>query len=324
MHDAHDPQPANSGHGHGHAGHGHHGHHHAHKVSADNERTLWWVLGLTGGFTIVEAVAGWLTGSLALISDAAHMFTDSAALGVSLAAVRLGRLPADARRTFGYERFEVLAAAFNAALLFAVALYVLYEAWHRLREPAPIHTTGMLVVAAMGFLVNLFAARLLHGGSDSNLNMKSAYLEVLADLVGSAGVIAAGVIILLTGLTWVDPLVAVLIGLWVVPRTWVLFRESMNILLEGVPRGIDLAQVRSCILGVPGVCGLHDLHVWAVASREVSLSAHVVVLEAADAEGTLTGVTQVLEHRFGIHHTTIQVESGGCPTQTGPGPHLHA
>lgn len=303
--------------------HGGHGHHHAHATAA-NERTLWLVLALTGGFTLVEGVAGWLTGSLALLSDAAHMFTDSAALGVSLVAVRLGRMPADSKRTFGYERFEVLAAALNAALLFLAALYILYAAWHRFHEPAPIQTTGMLVVAALGFGVNLLAARFLHAGSTSNLNMRSAYLEVLSDLAASAGVILAALLIIITGHMWIDPVVAVLIGLWVVPRTWVLFGESVNILLEGVPRGVDLAQVRACILGVPGVCGVHDLHVWAVASRETSLSAHVVVMEATDAEGTLSGVTRALEEQFKIHHTTIQVESGGCPAQGGAGPELHA
>ncbi len=300
----------------GHDHHHHHGHHHV-DVAAGNERTLWFALALTGGFMLVEVVAGWLTGSLALLSDAAHMFTDSAALAVSLAAVRLGRLPPDAKRTFGYQRFEILAAAFNAALLFVVALYILYEAWQRFVQPAPIQTAGMLVVAALGFAVNLLAARLLHAGSSTNLNMKGAYLEVMADLVGSAGVIVAALVIMATGYTWVDPLVAVLIGLWVVPRTWVLFRASVNILLEGVPDGLDIGQVRSSILEVPGVCGVHDLHVWAVASRETSLSAHVVVLSAADSESALAGVARVLDERFHIHHSTIQVESGGCPAAPG-------
>jgi len=292
-------------------GHNHHHHHHHHDASG-NERTLWFALALTGGFMLVEAVAGWLTGSLALISDAAHMFTDGAALAVSLAAVRLARLPADSKRTFGYARFEILAAAFNAALLFLVALYILYEAWHRFREPAPIHTTGMLVVAAIGFGVNLIAAKLLHAGSQSSLNMKSAYLEVLSDLVGSAGVIVAALVILATGLTWVDPLVAIAIGLWVVPRTWVLFKASVNILLEGVPEGLDLSQVRSCILTVPGVAGVHDLHVWALASREPSLSAHVVVPEAGNAESALLTISALLGERFAIHHSTIQIESARC------------
>ena len=297
------------------AGHHHHhahGHHHHHDATG-NERTLWFALALTGGFMLVEALAGWLTGSLALFSDAAHMFTDSAALAVSLAAVRLGRLAADSKRTFGYQRFEILAAAFNAALLFIVALFILYEACQRFLQPAPIHTTGMLAVAVLGFVVNLLAARLLHAGSASNLNMKSAYLEVVSDLVGSAGVIAAGVAILFTGMTWIDPLVAILIGLWVVPRTWVLFRASVNILLEGVPEGLDIAQVRSTILSVQGVCGVHDLHVWAVASREPSLSAHVVVVDSADAQAALTRVARVLDERFHIHHSTIQVECGACP-----------
>ena len=312
------------------AHHHHHGHTHHGHASADssgpaaNERTLWIALALTGGFMLVEAIAGWLTGSLALISDAAHMFTDSAALAVSLAAVRIGRMPADSKRTFGYQRFEILAAAFNAALLFLVALYILYEAWYRFVAPAPIHTTGMLVVATLGLVVNLIAARLLHAGSASSLNMKSAYLEVVSDLVGSAGVIAAALVILATGLTWVDPLVAILIGLWVVPRTWVLFRASVNILLEGVPEGLDMADLRSSVLAVPGVCGVHDLHVWAVASSETSLSAHVVITEAADSQSILADVSRVLGTRFHIHHSTIQVECGNCPAANGEGRALHA
>lgn len=301
---------------------GHDAHHHHHPVDG-NERTLWFALALTAGFMLVEVIAGWLTGSLALVSDAAHMFTDSAALAVSLAAVRLGRLPADSKRTFGYQRFEILAAAFNASLLFLVALYILYEAWHRFQEPEPIHTTGMLAVAVLGLVVNLIAARLLHAGSANNLNMRGAYLEVLADLVGSAGVIVAGLVVLFTGLTWVDPLVAVAIGLWVVPRTWLLFRASVNILLEGVPEGVDLAQVRGAILAIPGVSGVHDLHVWAVASRETSLSAHVVVGEAALAERTLGEVAHLLGERFHIHHSTIQVESGSCPAAQREGRSLH-
>ena len=291
----------------------HSGHHHHHHHDAEgNERTLWLVLGLTGGFMLVEAVAGWLTGSLALISDAAHMFTDSAALAVSLAAVRLTRMPADAKRTFGYARFEILAAAFNAALLFLVAGFILHEAWARFRQPAEIHTTGMLLVAVGGLIVNLVAARLLHSRSTANLNMKSAYLEVMADLVGSVGVIIAALIILVTGFTWVDPLIAVAIAVWVVPRAWLLFKASVNILLEGVPDGLDLAQIRDCILAVPGVDGVHDLHVWALATREPSLSAHVVVPEAVNVERARMTICAALGERFSIHHATIQVESVRC------------
>ena len=273
---------------------------------------------------LVEVVAGLLTGSLALLSDAAHMFTDSAALAVSLAAVRFGRMPADSKRTFGYQRFEILAAAFNAALLFLVALFILYEAWHRFASPAPIHAEGMLLVATLGLIVNLIAARLLHAGSKSSLNMKSAYLEVLADLLGSAGVIVAALVIMFTGQTWVDPLVAVAIGVWVVPRTWLLFRASVNILLEGVPDGLDLAQVRAGILTVPGVCGVHDLHVWSLASRDASLSAHVVVEEAEHSDRALLDVARLLEKKFHIHHSTIQIESGACPAAHAEGSPLHA
>ena len=185
-----------------------------------NERSLWWALGLTGSFLLVEVVAGVLLDSLALLADAAHMFTDVAALAVALAAVRIARRPADAKRTYGYHRFEILAAAFNALLLFGVAIYILYEAYQRFRNPVEVASTGMMLVAAIGFVVNLISMRLLAGGKDSSLNMKGAYLEVWSDMLGSIGVIVAALVIKFSGWTWVDALVAVGIGLWVLPRTW--------------------------------------------------------------------------------------------------------
>ena len=209
---------------------------HAHGIpSTDNERALRIALALTGSFLIAEVIGGVLTGSLALISDAAHMLTDTAALAIALAAIRIARRPADRRRTYGYHRFEILAAAFNALLLFAVALYILVEAYRRFTSPPEIHSVGMLVVASIGLIVNLISIRLLSGGQSDSLNVKGAYLEVWSDLLGSIGVIVGAVVIQLTGWSWVDPLVAVAIGLWVLPRTWILLKDSLNILLEGVP-----------------------------------------------------------------------------------------
>ena len=291
---------------------------HSHAVSPGaSERSLWIALGLTTSFLIAEVIGGILTNSLALISDAAHMFTDAAALAVSLVAIRIGRRPADSVRTFGYYRFEILAAAFNAVLLFLVALYILYEAYQRLKTPPEVQSIGMLVIAFLGLIVNLVSMRLLSGGKDASLNVKGAYLEVWSDMLGSLGVIVAAVLIEFTGWGWVDSLVAVAIGLWVLPRTWTLLKQSLNILLEGVPEGIGLADVKAAILGVSGVASLHDLHVWAISSGKVSLAVHIVSdLAPSQWPELLQSVRQRLVERFDIHHITVQVEKTRCEQVT--------
>lgn len=288
------------------------GHDHAHAIAnAGHARALWIALALTGAVMAAEVVASLLTGSLALLSDAAHMFTDAAALAVSLAALRIGRRAADRKRTFGYYRFEILAAAFNAVMLLLVAVYILYEAYRRVRAPEPIQTTGMLVVALIGLAVNLLSMRLLRAGSASSLNVMGAYLEVWSDMLGSIGVIVGALLIRLTGALWIDPLIACAIGLWVVPRTWVLLREALNILLQGVPEGLDIAQVDAAIKAVPGVVDVHELHVWSLTSGKHVLSAHVVAdLTGATEQEVLTAVNASVS-RFGIHHTTTQVEAQG-------------
>lgn len=280
---------------------------------ASNERALWWALGLTTAFLLAEVVGGIVTGSLALISDAAHMFTDTAALAVALAAIRIGKRPADSVRTFGYYRFEILAAAFNAILLFLVAIYILFEAYQRLKNPPQIQSGGMLVVALIGLGVNVAGMRLLSAGKEGSLNVKGAYLEVWSDMLGSNGVIAGALAIRWTGWTWIDSVVAVAIGMWVLPRTWRLLRESLNILLEGVPEGIGLAEVEQMIAGVPGVASVHDLHVWTISSGKVSLTAHVVCTEAAgNPFDVMRSVRARLADRFDIHHTTVQLERVPC------------
>ena len=230
----------------------------------------------------MEVAGGILTGSLALLSDAAHMFTDTMALAIAIAAIRLARMPADRKRTFGYYRFEVLAAALNAVLLFLVALYILYEAYERWITPRPIATLGMLAVAVTGLAVNLLGMRLLAADAGRNLNVKGAYLEVWADAVGSMGVIAGALVVHFTGYTRADPIVAVLIAFWVLPRSWALFRQSVNVLLEGVPEGVDLAQIDERLRAVPGVREVHELHVWALGSGRTSLTAHLILDEGAD------------------------------------------
>jgi cobalt-zinc-cadmium efflux system protein len=291
--------------------HDHAAHAHDHTAGA-NSRMLGIALALTVSFLIAELIGSFVFNSLALLSDAAHMFTDAAALAIALAAVKIGQRPADDKRTYGYRRFEILAAAFNALLLFAVAIYVLIEGIKRFLRPADVQSTGMLIVAAIGLIVNFFAMRLLSSGKEHSLNVKGAYLEVWADMLGSVGVIAGALLIMFTGWQWVDPVVAIGIGLWVLPRTWSLLKDTTQILLEGVPRGMILSELRAGIAGVPGVDGVHDLHVWSVTTNDHSLSVHVELAEGSDFELVRSGVASMLQDRFDIEHATIQVERDAC------------
>lgn len=287
---------------------------HTHALpTSQNEKFLWIALGLTSSFLIAEVIGGIITGSLALLSDAAHMFTDASALAISLAAMRIAKRPADLRRTFGYHRFEILAAAFNAILLFLVAIYILYEAYQRFNFPAEVQPIGMLVIASIGLIVNLISMRLLSAGKDTSLNVKGAYLEVWSDMLGSIGVIAGALLIRFTGWVWVDSAIAVAIGLWVLPRTWMLLKESLNILLEGVPEGMDIDEIQKSMLAVPGVISVHDFHLWAITSGKTSLTAHVVYNTAYSPEDQLLPAVQsVLAKRFNVHHTTLQYEKTPC------------
>ncbi|MBI0435970.1 cation diffusion facilitator family transporter [Roseomonas sp. KE0001] len=286
---------------------------HDHGAGNANSAALAKALGLTGAFLLAEVAGAYIFNSLALLSDAAHMLTDALALAVALVAIRVGRRPADRRRTWGYHRFEILAAAFNASLLFLVALYILYEAYQRFREPAEIGSLGMLAVAAFGLLVNWISMRLLAGGSESSLNVKGAYLEVWSDLLGSVAVIIGAAVIWATGWTWVDPVLGIAIAFWVLPRTWTLLSEAIDVLLESVPRGIDIDAVEQAISKTAGVRGIHDLHIWALTSGKVALSAHIVVDAALSREERLEDVLgAMLAERFGITHATIQTELAGA------------
>ena len=242
-----------------------------------HEKPLWIAFGLTAVFLVAEVVGGILTNSLALLSDAAHMATDVIALAISLVAVRLSRKPPDAKRTYGYARMEAIGALINGVLLFVVAFYILWEAVGRFREPPEVASTGMLVIAGLGLAVNLISMRLLKAGSGQSLNVKGAYLEVWADMLGSVGVIVAAIVIKLTGWAVVDPILAVLIGLWVLPRTWTLLREAGQVLMQGVPQGLDAGSIRSALQALEGVSEVHDLHVWAPGSKEPVLTAHLVL-----------------------------------------------
>ena len=281
-------------------------------VREGHQKKLIMALGLTGSFMIAEVIGAWITGSLALLSDASHMFTDTAALAISLIALQIAKRPADQKRTFGYARLEILASTFNAVLLFVVAGYVLYEGIKRILDPEPVGSIGMLIVAAAGLVINLISMRILSSGKDRSLNVKGAYLEVWADMLGSLGVLVAAVVITVTDWRWVDPIVAIAIGLWVLPRTWILLRDTTHILLEGAPRGVALSDVRVAILATPGVASLHDLHVWVSGADQASCTVHVVLSEGADADAVRQAVGDMLEERFDLHHTTVQTELEPC------------
>ncbi|WP_412026447.1 cation diffusion facilitator family transporter [Deinococcus yunweiensis] len=282
-------------------------HAHSHGAGAST-RQLGLALGLTGTFLIIEVVYAVLSGSLALLSDAGHMLTDVMALALSLFAIRLGQRAADRRRTFGYRRAEILAAALNAGALFAIGLYILVEAYRRFREPVEVQTTPMLIVAVLGLIVNLISARLLVAGSESSLNVKSAYLEVMGDLLGSVAVIAGALLIRFTGQTWIDPLLGALIGLWVLPRTWTLLSASVNVLMEGVPDGVDLDALRADLAALPDVTDVHDLHVWSVTSGVHSLTVHLVSPQPGH---DLNRRVRDVAGGYDIDHVTVEIEPPG-------------
>ena len=281
----------------------------AQRAGAAYRRRLFASFLLIGGFFVVELVGGLLTNSLALLSDAGHMFTDVVGLGMALAAIQVASAAAVHRqRTFGLYRLEILAALANAALLFGVAIWIIIEAVQRFSEPPEVLGLPMLVVAVLGLAINLVAFWLLRGGADESLNVEGAYLEVLADTLGSVGVIIAAVVIQLTGFTLVDPIFGVGIGLFVLPRTWRLGRKSLRILTQSAPAHIDVDDVRAALNGLDDVTDTHDLHVWTLTSGMEVASAHVVLRAGADTHTVLDLTRRMLHERFGIDHATIQVE----------------
>ncbi|MBC7375397.1 MAG: cation transporter, partial [Frankiales bacterium] len=253
-------------------------------------------------------IGGLVSGSLALLSDAAHMATDVLGLGLALAAIQLSRRLKATQHTYGMYRLEVLAAVINGLLLFGVGGYVLFEAARRLSDPPDIPGLTVAAIALVGFFVNLVSFRLLRAGSKNSLNIRGAFLEVVADMLGSLGVVLAGVIQYTTGWLYADPIIAALIGLMVLPRTYNLMRQAVRILMEVAPPGCDVAKVEAHLASLPGVASVHDLHIWTVTDGIESASAHVVVAEGADWHGVLDHTRQVLEQDYGVTHATIQVE----------------
>jgi cobalt-zinc-cadmium efflux system protein len=268
------------------------------------------VFGLTVAFMVVEAVGGWVAGSLALLADAGHMLTDVGALGLTLLTAWIARRPADQTKTYGYVRWEILAALVNGALLFGIAALVVIEAIRRIGTPVPIRGGLFLGVATAGLLVNAAALALLHGAHREHLNTRAAYLHILGDLLGSVGAVTAAIIVLLTGWTLADPIISIVLSLLILVGAWRLVRESTDVLLEAVPGHIALEEVARQMQGVPGVAAVHDLHVWTVTSGMVAMSGHAIVPDLAAHPRVLEGIRAALQG-LGIGHVTVQLEAGG-------------
>ncbi len=271
------------------------------------------VLALTGGFMVVEVAGGWWTGSLALLADAGHMLGDVGSLTLGLLAVWFASRPPTPAQSYGYFRLEILAALVNALVLLAVAALILYEAVQRLWAPPPVAAGPMLAIAVAGLAVNLVGLRVLHRAGDGGLLLHVAWLELLSDALGSAAVIVAGLVIQLTGFLLADPLVSLVVGVFIVPRTWNVLRQAVHVLMEGVPPHLDLREIEGAMREAHGVRAVHDLHVWTLTSGTDAMSAHVLVDDLADGRHILGDLQHLLRERFGIEHTTIQLETDRSP-----------
>jgi cobalt-zinc-cadmium efflux system protein len=286
------------------------------RAGAEHAGRLWWAAGITAAALVVEAVAAGATGSLALLSDAGHVLTDLVGLGMAIAAIHLAnRGSRRSSRSFGLYRLEILAALANAVLLFGVAGYVLVEAADRVGDGRQLDTAPVLTVAVIGLVANLVAFVLLRPGAEESLNVQGASLEVLADAVGSVGVIVGAVLAGLTGWSWIDPVVGAALGLWILPRTWRLAAGALRVLLQAAPAGIDLERLAADLAALPDVVDVHDVHVWTLTSDMDVASAHLMVADAAVSHAVLDQARVLLAERYGVAHATLQVEPAdhtGC------------
>jgi len=289
------------------------GHAHGHGVGTTGRRLILSII-VTAAFVVGEAIAGYFAHSLALLSDAGHNFSDALALVFSWYGIWMAQKPSTAKRTFGHHRVGILAALVNSVSLVVIALLIFWEAIFRLRHPEPVHSTPMIIVALVAVLMNTLISLWLRNVARKDLNVRSAYLHMLSDAVSAAGVVAAGVIVAFTGASIADPLVSILIGVLILWSSWSILKESVNVLLEGIPKGLNMEAVERAIGGVSGVEAVHDLHVWTVGSGIIACSCHITVEEQSVRSGqnVLRAVADELEHDFGITHTTIQVEAEGC------------
>ncbi|ASK64280.1 cation-efflux pump [Virgibacillus phasianinus] len=267
-------------------------------------------------YMVIEAFGGFITNSLALLSDAGHMLSDSISLGVGLLAFTLGEKVSNYSKTYGYKRFEILAAVFNGVTLLAISLYIFYEAFQRFTDPPEVASTGMLTIAAIGLLVNIFVAwMLMRGDTKENLNLRAAFLHVLGDLLGSVGAIIAALLIMFFNWGWADPLASVIVAILVLISGWRVTKDAIHVLMEGTPKNVDLDEIIKLMKNVPGIMGIHDLHVWSITSGQNALSCHAVVdgdLSIQESQELLLSIEHELEHK-GVGHVTIQMENKEHP-----------
>lgn len=301
-------------HAHHHPNHSHdHTHDHSHTHDHTHERStshrvLLIVLALNVVYMLAEAIGGWWSNSLALLSDAGHMLADIAAIALSLFAAQFAARPATPSKTYGYYRMEILAALANGVTLIVISLLICYEAWHRLRQAETIEPKTMIAISLGGLIVNLISAKVLHGAHTHDLNMRGAFLHVLGDLFGSLAAVVAGLLILWRGWLWADPIFSVVICVLIVYSSWRLVTEAVNVLLEGTPAHIDAAAVDAAMRTVNGVRDIHDLHIWTITSNRYAVTAHVVIAESETSYRILRELRELLARRFNLTHSTLQIE----------------
>src|SRR3954453_9641117 len=302
-------------HGHGH----HHGYDHAHGHSA-NKKALFLSFLLITAFMVVEVIGGILTNSLALLSDAGHMLSDAAALGLSFFAIKLGEKQVSQEKTYGYKRFEIIAAALNGLTLIIISLYIFYEAFQRFFAPPDVQSTGMLMISVTGLVVNIIAAWILMSGDkDDNLNVRSAFLHVLGDMLGSVGAIVAALLIMFFGWTIADPIASVIVAVLIIISGFRVTKDSFHILMEGAPTQIDIQMVKDALSKIPLVKEVNDLHIWTITSGYPVLSCHITIINEGTHDEILSQSQRILHDEFHIEHSTIQVEkeTNGCPSPHG-------
>lgn len=305
-------------------GHGHdHGHHHGHSHhhQSNNKKALFWAFILIATYMVVEVIGGLMTNSLALLSDAGHMLSDAAALGLSLIAIRIGEKIATEKKTFGFKRFEIIAAAINGATLIIISIVIFYEAIERFIHPPEVQSLGMLTIAVIGLLVNILAAWILmRGDKDDNLNVRSAFLHVLGDMLGSVGAIVAALVIYFLGWGIADPIASVIVAALILFSGWRVTKDALHVLMEGSPEHLNLEELKAKLLSITTVQSVHDLHVWSISSGVPMLSCHLAISGEGRHDQVLRNAQTLLHDEFGIDHSTIQVESenAGCPSKHGP------
>lgn len=304
-------------HGHSHEHGHHHGHHHHH---TSNQRALFWAFVLIAMFMIVEVIGGMITNSLALLSDAGHMLSDAVALGLSFFAIKIGQRKATINKTYGYKRFEIIAAGLNGITLLIISIYIFVEAYQRFLNPPEIQSLGMLTISVIGLLVNIGAAFILMGGDkDDNLNVRSAFLHVIGDMLGSVGAIAAALVIYFFGWGIADPIASIIVAILILYSGWNVTKESLHILMEGTPANIECEKIKQSLMMIPNVQDVHDLHVWSITSGMPMLTCHISINDQSSHDLVLTKAQSLLHNEFGIDHSTIQVEQSaqGCASPHG-------